>query len=352
MENKEKKIERIIAKSFKGELDSKEQIFLDHWISFSQENKRKFEVYEKLWKRSGDLLLSNTIDVEASLLKTKMRIPDFRFKGGSRFYHLRVAAVLILAMGLGFLFNYLLGANNLLDGTKEIVYQEVRSSYGTRTKLLLADGSTVWLNSGSTLRFPINFDKAEERVVELNGEGYFDVTKNESKPFIVNTAGLDVKVYGTSFNVSAYDEYDSMEVALVEGKVSLVHGEKGSRKEFMVLNPNDVVECNISEKKLSRISDSKMSKYTAWKDGKIVFYGDPIHKVVNKLEKWYNVDIEISDKALENYRFTATFNDETLEQVLKLLSLSSPMEYKIVSSVKLKDDGFSRRQVILSTKNL
>lgn len=350
MEKKENKIERIIAKSFKGELDSKEQIFLDQWISLSQENKKKFEIYEKLWKRSGELLLSNTIDVEASLLKTKKRIPDFRFKRRFSFGNLRVAAALILAMGLGFLFNYLLGANDLIDGTSGTVYQEVRASYGTRTKLLLADGTNVWLNSGSTLKFPVNFDNTEERVVELNGEGYFDVTKNESKPFIVNTAGLDVKVYGTSFNVSAYDEYDSMEVALVEGKVSLVQGDKGNRKEYMVLNPNDVVECNISEKRLSRISDSKMSKYTAWKDGQMVFYGDPIDKVVSRLEKWYNVDIEISDKALENYRFTATFNDETLEQVLKLLSLSSPMEYEILASKKMNNDSFSRRQVILSIK--
>ncbi|MBU2904177.1 DUF4974 domain-containing protein [Arenibacter algicola] len=350
MEKKENKIERIIAKSFKGELDSKEQIFLDQWISLSQENKKKFEIYEKLWKRSGELLLSNTIDVEASLLKTKKRIPDFRFKRRFSFGNLRVAAALILAMGLGFLFNYLLGANDLIDGTSGTVYQEVRASYGTRTKLLLADGTNVWLNSGSTLKFPVIFDNTEERVVELNGEGYFDVTKNESKPFIVNTAGLDVKVYGTSFNVSAYDEYDSMEVALVEGKVSLVQGDKGNRKEYMVLNPNDVVECNISEKRLSRISDSKMSRYTAWKDGQMVFYGDPIDKVVSRLEKWYNVDIEISDKALENYRFTATFNDETLEQVLKLLSLSSPMEYEILASKKMNDDSFSRRQVILSIK--
>ncbi|SHF76215.1 ferric-dicitrate binding protein FerR, regulates iron transport through sigma-19 [Arenibacter palladensis] len=350
MEKKEKKIERIIAKSFKGELDSKEQIFLDQWISLSQENKKKFGIYEKLWKRSGELLLSNTIDVEASLLKTKKRIPDFRFKRRTSFGNLRVAAAMILAMGLGFLFNYLLGANDLIDGTSGTVYQEVRASYGTRTKILLADGTNVWLNSGSTLKFPVSFDDAEERVVELNGEGYFDVTKNESKPFIVNTSGLDVKVYGTSFNVSAYEEYDSMEVALVEGKVSLVQGAKGSRKEYMVLNPNDVVECSISEKRLSRISDSKMSKYTAWKEGKIVFYGDPIDKVVSRLEKWYNVDIEISDKALENYRFTATFNDESLEQVLKLLSLSSPMEYKIVASEKMKDDSFSRRRVILSIK--
>ncbi|SMG21383.1 FecR family protein [Arenibacter troitsensis] len=350
MEKVENKIERIIAKSFKGELDSKEQDFLDQWISMSQENKRKFGIYEKLWKRSGELLLSNTIDIEQSLLKTKKRIPDFRFKRRTRFGNFRVAAVFILAMGLGFLINYLLGGNDLIDGTPQIVYQEVRASYGTRTKLILADGTNVWLNSGSTLKFPIDFDNVEERAVELNGEGYFDVTKNESKPFIVNTSGLDVKVYGTSFNVSAYEEYDSMEVALVEGKVSLVQGVKGDRKEYMVLNPNDVVECNISEKRLSRISDSKMNKYTSWKDGQMIFYGDPIAKVVSRLEKWYNVDIEIRDKALENYRFTATFNDESLEQVLKLLSLSSPMEYNIVASTKQNDDSFSRRQVILSIK--
>ncbi len=350
MENSEKIIERIIAKSFKGTLDSKEQISLDHWISMSQENKNKFEVYERLWKRSGELLLSNAIDVEASLLKVKKRIPNFRIRKRFNVYNFKAAAVLVFTMVLGFLFSNLIGTDNLFGGTSEIVYQEVRASYGTRTKLLLADGTKVWLNSGSTLRFPINFVNAGERAVELNGEGYFEVVKNESKPFIVNTSGLDVKVYGTSFNVSAYDEYDTMEVALVEGKVSLLQGEKGAQKELMVLKPNDVAECNMSEKRLSRSSDSKMSKYTAWKDGKIVFYGDHIEKVVSRLEKWYNVDIEIANKELQDYSFTATFNDESLPQVLKLLSLSSPMEYKIVPSKKNKDAGFSKRQVILSMK--
>ncbi len=350
MENKEKKIERIIAKSFKGPLDSEERTLLDHWISLSQENKNKYEVYRKLWKRSGELLLSNAIDVEASLLKTKSLIPDFNTKKRFKLYHLRVAAVLVLAMATGFFFNYVLRANDLLGVAQESVYQEVKASYGTRTKLLLADGTIVWLNSGSTLRFPISFDNVGERTVELNGEGYFEVAKNESKPFIVNTSGLDVKVYGTSFNVSAYDEYDTVEVALVEGKVSLMQGEKGAKKEVMVLKPKDVVEYNVNEEKLSRSMGSRMSKYSAWKDGKIVFYGDHIEKVVNRLEKWYNVDIEIADAALQDYRFTATFNDESLGQVLRLLSLSSPMEYKIGASKKLKDDSFGRRHVILSTK--
>lgn len=350
MEEKEKNIEQLIAKSFQGRLNSEEKAFLDQWISLSDENRQKFDVYEKLWKRSGQLVLSNSIDVEASLLKTKKRIPEFAFKNKSSYSNLRVAAVLILAMALGFLFNYLLGANQLISGSSEIVYQEVKASYGTRTKLLLADSTTVWLNSGSTLRFPFNFDNAGERVVELDGEGYFEVTKNESKPFIVNTSNLDVKVYGTSFNVSAYAEYDTMELALVEGKVSLVQGDNKDRKELMVLKPNDVVECNVVEKKLSRSSEAKISKYTAWKDGKIIFYGDHIEKVVSRLEKWYNVDIEIGDRELQDYRFTATFNDESLEQVLKLLSLSSPMEYKIGASKKQEDDSYSRRQVILSMK--
>nr|WP_281501010.1 FecR domain-containing protein [Cellulophaga sp. F20128] len=247
--------------------------------------------------------------------------------------------------------NYFVGDDVVGSAEKEIVYQEVRAAYGTKTKFVLNDSTVVWLNSGSTLRFPISFEGMDERKVALEGEAYFEVTKNVNKPFIVDTKKLDVKVYGTSFNVNAYDDYNSLLVVLVEGKVSLLQDGNDGQKEVMVLRPNDVVSYDVDSEILRRSRDSRLEKYTAWKEGSILFYNDPIDAVIKRLEKWYNIEIQIEDAALKEYRFTATFNNESLEQVLELLSLSSAMDYEIVMSENQSNDDSGKRKILLRTKN-
>ncbi|MCF6332713.1 MAG: FecR domain-containing protein, partial [Draconibacterium sp.] len=308
-------IKRIITKKITGKLNSDEQKILNNWISTSEENKKEFDAYLKLWKMSEELILSKTIDVESSLLMTKKKISSLKSNKRWISYLRQAAAILILSFSLNFVFNYFIQTKTPNTIAEQIVYQEVKAAFGTQTKLILADGSTVWLNSGSTLRFPASFLNMDERKVELNGEGYFEVTKNEEKPFIVNTSELDVKVYGTSFNVTAYEGYNSVTVALVKGKVSLLKNYVGGQKELIVLKPNEAVEYNSDEKKLYLSTNLHMEKYTGWKNGYIVFYGDPIDKVIQRLEKWYNVDIVAKDKSLHSFRFTATFIDESLEQV-------------------------------------
>lgn len=347
---KNKEIINIITKSFADILNEEEQHQLDCWVSKSLENKAKYEGYRRLWEQARTLASHEDIDVEAALVKTKKHIKEFRAKKRINFYIPRVAAILLVLISLAFALKYFFNNSDFPLSLEQTVFQEVKAAYGMRTKLLLADGTNVWLNSGSTLRFPLSFHDMDQRKVELVGEGYFEVTKNVVKPFIVKTPELDVKVHGTSFNVLAHEEYNSTVVALVEGKVSLIKDYNGKQRELMVLRPHDVVEFNSGDNTLHRTADMKMNKYTSWKDGYILFYGDPIDKVVQRLEKWYNVDIEIADKALEDYRFTATFYDESLEQVLKLLSLSSPIEYKITPAQKLKDNSFSMRKVILTGK--
>lgn len=342
-------IENIITKFFSGEINPEEQAVLDNWISQSEKNRKEFEAYFELWEKSKQLVLSDTIDVESALDETKEKI-GLTTKKRWIIYLRQAAAVLLLSLSLTFLYNYFSGNYNLEDSPEKIVMQEIKAAFGTRTKLQLADGTNVWLNSGSTLRFPISFKNQDERKVELNGEGYFDVSKNATKPFIVNTSKLGVKVYGTSFNVSAYEEYQNMTVALTEGKVALVKEYSSGPKELMVLKPNDVVEYNPEHNKLYHSSSSNLKKYTSWKDGYIVFFGDKIEDVVQKLEKWYNVDIEIKDHELMEYSFTATFNDETLEQVLTLLSLSSPISYDITPAQKQDDNSYTNRKVTLSIK--
>ena len=141
-----------------------------------------------------------------------------------------------------------------------------------------------------------------------------------------------------------------MTVALVKGEISLERNFGDERKKLITLEPNELVEYDSSSKKLYHSSSTHIEKYTAWKEGQIVFFNDPIDVVVKRLEKWYNVKIYVDDKTLQDYSFTATFTDESLEQVLKLLSLSSPMNYKITPAKKQEDNSYSMREITLSLK--
>jgi ferric-dicitrate binding protein FerR (iron transport regulator) len=295
-------------------------------------------------------VLSKGINVEASLQQTKKGL-KFRTKKRWIIYLRQAAAILLISLSLSVSYNYFFTGRKTNEVAEHLVYQEIKASYGTQTKVVLADGTIVWLNSGSTLKFPASFKNTSEREVNLNGEGFFEVAKDDLKPFIVNTSMLDVKVYGTSFNISAYDDYQSMTIALEEGKVSVIKDKGNLEKELIVLKPSEVVEYNTTDKKLYHSSDSHIEKHSAWKDGHIIFYGDPIDLVIKRLEKWYNIKIIVQDDELQGYRFTATFIDESLEQMLSLLSLSSPMTYKIIPAQKLEDNSYSKRKVILSIKN-
>jgi len=342
-------IENIISKKLIEGLDSQEQLILDSWLNESESNRKKFDAYTKLWEKSNTLVLSDKIDIETSLLLTKKKI---NFKSDKKWlvFIRQAAAVLILSFLLSYFFNYNKKETYVQEVQEKEVIQEVTASYGTHTKLTLADGTRVWLNSGSTVKFPTSFKNHLRREVILDGEGYFEVEKDSIKPFIVKTSKLDVKVYGTAFNVMSYDSQGKMTVALTEGKVSLLKNGSLKDEELAVMQPNEVVTYKPHNQKLNQMKDNYIEKYSAWKDGQIIFYGDPIDVVVRRLEKWYNVDINVADKELRQYRFTATFIDESLEQVLKLLSLSSEMDYEITPSQKLQDNTFSQRKITLKSK--
>lgn len=346
---KNQSIEKLIARACSHELSREEQKVLQEWIEASSENKKEFESWLALWKKSENLVVSGKIDVESSLRKIKKRIASGRTHKQWIIYLRQAAAVLLLAFTFSFLYTYFF-PNRPEKSPVHSLYQEVTVAYGTQTQMLLADGTRVWLNSGSTLSFPDSFNEMKEREVVLNGEGYFEVTRDDGKPFIVNTSLLDVKVHGTSFNITAYDDYPSMSVALFEGKVSLMKEQQGEQKELMELKPHDVVEYNVKDNKLYHSQVTNMFKYNAWKNRYMVFMGDPIEQVARRLEKWFKVEMIIEDEGLRDYQFTATFIDESLEQILYLLSLSSPMEYKIIPAEKLEDNVFSMRKVILSKK--
>lgn len=344
----------LIAKSLTDQLNEAELNTLEEWKSDSNENLQEYNDITELWIKSGSLQLPEPFDFSEAqnLVYQKAGIYSTNKKRWINWV-VQAAAVLVLS----FVFSGIYKSFNQSDQTQLVaknttkpVYQEIQSAFGTQVKVELSDGTKVFLNSGSKLRFPQTFDNQAQRTVFLDGEGYFDVTKNKEQPFVVQVNHLNIKVLGTKFNVDAYNDNKSISVALVEGSVVLQdHSEEGS-KELMSLSPNQVATLDTTSQKLIKTDVPAMDKYTAWVNGRIVFFGDPIQTVVNKLSKWYNAEIVISDKRLENYRFTGTFINEPLEQVLNVLSLTSKMNYTIDPARKQSDNTITKRKVILKSK--
>ncbi|MEI7523898.1 MAG: FecR domain-containing protein [Mariniphaga sp.] len=339
----------LIAKSFSGELTDEELILLNSWKKSDKANLSEYTDYVDIWNHSKRLAMPSKIDLAGSLNTTRRKAGLEKSQVRWLRVFSQIAAILVLAVLFSVLYNQFL-APKTQQRTEQLSYQQVKASYGMQSRVELADGSIVYLNSGSTLRFPTSFNGMKSRKVELTGEGHFSVTKNKEQPFIVDIHKLEIKVLGTTFNVDAYPSNATFTIALIEGSIRLEQNSGNGIKELMELKPNQIATYQPSENLLTSKTENDLSKYTAWTEGKIVFSNDPVNIVTQKLGNWYNVDIVAADIKLNKYRFTGTFIDEPLEQVLNILNLTSKMEYKVIPARKLADNSYSKRKIILKSR--
>lgn len=257
----------------------------------------------------------------------------------------RAAAILLFPVLSLFLYTNLSDKERYAANLNEL---EVETPAGSRMHIELGDGTKVFLNHGSKLKYPYRFD-GDFRKVFLTGEAYFEVAHNAKVPFIVGTNRLDVKATGTAFNVSAYPDDDAVETTLVEGKVILY--ERKSNSEIKTLTPGECLKFDAQKNSYSLETENTL-KYTSWKDGLLVFKNDNVEDIAKKLARWYNIDVEITNQKIKEYPFTATFSDETLPQVLELLSLATPVSYQLTLSKKLPDGSFSKQKVLIGLKTI
>jgi len=242
----------------------------------------------------------------------------------------------------------------LLTGTQseeKVIYTEIYAPLGSRVKFDLPDGSSGWLNSGSSLKFPIKF-RGRERKVILSGEGYFNVAHNPKKSFVVNTNMYQVRALGTSFNVQAYsDNNQTEEITLEKGKVQIEKiNSEGKYRKIFSMEPGQHVQIDLKNH-AAKTTTMDSDKYTSWKDGKLIFRNDPLKRLITCMERFYNVDIEITDKKLFEYHFHATFEEETLFETLRLLKLSTPIDYQICKREKNSDETYTKREIKLFLRN-
>ena len=255
----------------------------------------------------------------------------------------RAAAILLLPVLILLVYTKLSDRAKYATNLSDL---EVEAPAGSRIHIALGDGTRVWLNHGSRLKYPQRFTD-ENRKVFLTGEAYFEVAHNAKVPFIVGTNRLDVMATGTAFNVSAYAGDDHTETTLVEGKVILF--ERETNREIKALSPGECLSFSARKNRYT-LESGNTEKNTAWKDGLLVFKNERAEVVAKKLSRWYNVEVEITSEKVNDFTFTATFMDETLPQVLELMTLATPVSYQLTLRKKLSDGSFLKQKVLIGLK--
>jgi transmembrane sensor len=350
-----------IARFLKGELTFSEEQLLQQWLSSDPANEQYFAEMRDIWLRSVTFESAGLeTDKKWKLMNEKFNLLDAETSRENihpaKSFSIRriatVASLFLLAMGIGGVISrYLLPAAG--QNADEVC--EMITPLGAKSQIILPDGTNVWLNAGSRLTYKKSFN-SKDRLVSLQGEAFFHVKTNKNKPFIVKTSRMNVKALGTSFNVKAYPEDKIVTATLVEGSIQ-VDGKQANSKPFMVtLKPKETIslseqalEINKKEKEIQPVQTSEVAtekkkqiaagvsidanvntiRYTSWKDAKWQVEAENLDNLSILLGRRFNVVIHKESPSLSEYRFTGTLQNETLEQVLEILKLTTPLKYKI-----------------------
>lgn len=274
---------------------------------------------------------------------TDQQTPKPRRIGRTWAIRTTAAAILFAVLGVAY---FALDNDTVNSGSHTPDFVEYIAEKGIKKQIMLPDGSTAWLNSGSKLSYPADFGNGKTRPVRLEGEAFFDVVKNKNKPFTIATDKITIKVLGTSFNVKAYPEEIKTETTLITGKIELSVNERPSEK--IIMKPNEKVEVisapsakddnGVANKQLTvtiasvsrvRIADKEYVKEASWKDNKLIFKNEPFSELAVKLERWYGVEFTLQNSEIGSYRFNGTITRESLKQTLDALQLIHYFNYKI-----------------------
>ncbi|MDQ2657377.1 MAG: DUF4974 domain-containing protein, partial [Bacteroidota bacterium] len=217
-----------------------------------------------------------------------------------------------------------------LTGERQSPTAEMReqsTGNGERTLISLEDGTKIWLNVASTIRYPETFKGKPGREVYLDGEAFFDVTKNKEQPFIVRTQEVQISVLGTSFNVKSYQKDDQIQTALITGKVTIESMEE--QPKVVTLAPNQVATYHKDSRKIVLNNETDTHALAGWKDGRLIFDNCPLSEIITALERWYDVNIEVEDENSLKCHFSAKIENLSLKEVLELFKTSDGIDYEI-----------------------
>jgi ferric-dicitrate binding protein FerR (iron transport regulator) len=310
----------LINKYLSGKASEVEVKQVFDWIDAAPENRDEFIRYKQIWAltaQSTDNPVKAWSEILVDQIQGKSKVKKL----------LRVvgyAAAVVLVFGLGMSVRY------FVPGKSPVLFSYMASTKvevppGQMSNVVLPDGTTVQLNSGSKLVYSGSYNNGQ-RQVQLEGEAFFDVAKDAEHPFVIQTRLLDFKVYGTSFNVEAYPEEKEVNTTLVEGSLGVL---AKSGKELTKLFPGENVLYQEDSKSIV-ISKVDPGMYTSWKEGIITFRSESLDEIARKIERWYNVEIVIQNPQVANERYMLTvMKYKPIDQILEVLKITSGLNYRI-----------------------
>ena len=329
----------LLSKYLNNEASHAEIVQVDQWVSESENHREEFEKFKKAWVlasagigmqqwdaiRTKEKFLWKVIQAQSAAIKGEANtknpirklVPDF----------LKYAAMAIILIGISSLIVYKFSASN-----RNRTFTEISVLRGSKTQMTLADGTKLWLNASSRIKYSQNYNK-KERDIFLEGEAYFEVAKNADKPFNVFAGGVIVQAVGTIFNVKAYPEERVVETTLVQGAVIVAADNQSSEK--ILLKSNEQVLYNKPDlqkhenEKILVTKGINADVFTSWITDKLVISSEDLESLAVKLGRKYDVVFHFEDNSLKKLRFTGLLKNETIEQILEVLKISSPVNYRI-----------------------
>ncbi len=320
----------LLGKQLAGEISPDESVELKSILAGNSSLRAEYERLQTYF--DAEAVEDENIDLVFDRIKTRIKVPD---ESGLTFAKnkpysiwLKIAAVLAIVIAGVLVYNR---ETIFFNKTDQLPLTQVLTKAAEVKTLVLADGSTVKINSGSSLKYPEHFT-ADTRDVYLSGEAFFDVKKDPKHPFIVHTEQLAVKVLGTAFDVKAYQNDAFTETTLIRGKVSI--SLKNNTAQTFILKPNDkftLAGGKASMSQLTHFNGTGADRIleTAWTNHELIYKNNSFDEVAKLFERWYGIKITFKEPELKSVRFTGHVDKETLPEALEVLKLIENFNYSI-----------------------
>ncbi|MDN5202250.1 DUF4974 domain-containing protein [Fulvivirgaceae bacterium BMA10] len=332
----QKSINDVIGSVLSGEASEQDKEVLENWISQSEYNREQFNLLKALWQHTRiEVNRTNSEELFDKTLKKIESTGTGSYGPGhsigypnkrKQYVGLKIAVAAVVLLVTAAIFFYQRGQNYF--GSSETVMVEQSNPAGRKSRIFLPDGSVVWLNSKSSISYPESFSE-HERKVRLTGEAFFEVTKDSLRPFNIRSGDIKTTVLGTSFNIKAHENAESLLVAVKSGRVAV--NLQDSPSENVILGPNEMAIYTKDSHLLSKtVFDDPMNHF-AWTDGILYFKNTPLKEVFSSLEDWYNVSVQVEGQGIDlDHIYTGSFKkNETLNNVLEAIKFIEKFDFQL-----------------------
>lgn len=349
MEEEQTEYQDLVIKFLAGEISEEELISLKSWLEDSPENLQIFDRENELWHQTAFHSRLENFKVDAGWKHISKRLGLGVKNSGSvtvvkklNYFLLIAAACLAGLIAIGSIYMWL----GLKNKPVYIVAAAttVSTREGEKAHVFLPDSTEVTLNSGSSIQYEANFNQ-KDRIVKFAGEAFFSVATNHEKPFVVKLDQMSIIATGTKFNVFSFGNEDRVETTLEEGAIQV----SISGHEPIPMNSGEQIVYFMRSKKY-QLSEVATDTYTSWKENKLRFNDTPFEEVLRRIGRKYNVRFEITNHNLLNLRYTATFIDESIEEVMQMLQDVSPITYKIYNLTTISDKKYTKPKIVVGKR--